>query len=85
MNLYLATIEVDVGCRFDYYDCVVYAESEKEAIIKAEDFFNERLKGEDYATVKKIRKHTITPEGIVYQNCFKEISGTDKEEETFYE
>lgn len=85
MNMYLATMEIDVGCRFDNYDCVVYAESEKEAIIKAEKFFNKHLTGEDYAIVKKIRKHTITPEGIVYQNCFKEISGTDKDEEDFYE
>ena len=44
MNLYLATIEVDVGSRFDKSDCVICAGSEKEAIIKAEDFFNERLK-----------------------------------------
>ena len=70
MNLYLATIEVDVGCRFEKYDCVIYAENEKEAIIKAEDFFNKRLKGEDYATVTEIKKHIITPEGIVFQNCF---------------
>lgn len=71
MNLYLATIEVDVGCRFDKSDCVICAGSEKEAIIKAEDFFNERLKGEDYATVIEIKKHVITPEGIVFQNYFR--------------
>ena len=39
MNLYLVTIEVDVGYRVDKSDCVICAGSEKEAIIKAEIFF----------------------------------------------
>lgn len=79
MNLYLVKMQVDRGCRFDNYDCVVYTDSETRAKIKAEIFFNCNLSGEDYAIATEVRKQEVTPQGIVYQNCFEEIAGIDKE------
>ena len=71
MKIYKVALQIDTGYEWLNRTCVLYANSKDDAVVKANEYINNRLLGDSYATVKNVEEVNINQYGIIYQDCFR--------------